>query len=78
MLYEVITNQDICIRAGNLFNLVKHIIDFIALTDNVLMVVFQFDFFLKIASSSLFSSSSAFISDAYPSIQSRSPVNFAS
>jgi len=43
-------NQDICISAGNLFNLVKHVIDCITLTDNVLMIVFQFNFFLKIGS----------------------------
>jgi hypothetical protein len=43
-------NQDICIRAGDLFNLVKHVIDGITFADDVLMVVFQFDFFLKIGS----------------------------
>ena len=43
-------NQNIGIRAGDLLNLVKNVIDCIALADNVLMVVFQLDFFLKIGS----------------------------
>ena len=39
-------NQHNCITEGNLFNLIEHIIEPVTLTDNVLIVVFQFDFFL--------------------------------
>jgi hypothetical protein len=43
-------NQDIGIRGGDLLDLVKHIFDFVALADNVFMVEFQFDLFLKVGS----------------------------
>ena len=41
-------NQDIGIGAGDLLDLVKNVIDFIALADNVLMVGFQLNLFLKV------------------------------
>ena len=41
-------NQDDRIAAGNLFNLIEHVIEPVTLTDNVLMVVLQLDFLLQI------------------------------
>jgi hypothetical protein len=43
-------NQHIGIRGGDLFDLVKHIFDFVASADDVFMVEFQLDLFLQVGS----------------------------
>jgi hypothetical protein len=42
--------QDVGIRGSDLLDLVEHIFDFVASADNVFMVEFQLDLFLKIGS----------------------------
>ena len=39
-------NENSRIAGGNLLNLIENVIDLVTLTDNVFMVVFQFNFFL--------------------------------